>query len=149
MNISIATSDDLEAINRVKVDICHDKTTGYEIAQEESSDSIIETEKQITYVCKINGDVKGFISVHGKSQFSPANEAEFELFVMKNGRGKGVGRALLKKAVNYISNHSDYSRLTLHVLKSSIPAIGLYESTGFNTLNETDGKGKYMFLDVN
>jgi RimJ/RimL family protein N-acetyltransferase len=56
--------------------------------------------------------------------------ADLGLMVAAGHRRRGIGRALLRRAVEW-ARESDVTKLELHVFPDNEPAIALYESFGF------------------
>ena len=78
------------------------------------------------FVATENDTVVGYISF-----YCILDETEIvNVCVMPELRGKGIGRALTKCAIDF-SKENNGSRVMLEVRKSNTPAIKLYESLGF------------------
>ena len=78
------------------------------------------------FVATENDTVVGYISF-----YCILDETEIvNVCVMPELRGKGIGRALTKCAIDF-NRDNNGSRVMLEVRKSNTPAIKLYESLGF------------------
>lgn len=78
------------------------------------------------FVATENDTVVGYISF-----YCILDETEIvNVCVMPELRGKGIGRALTKCAIDF-NRENNGSRVMLEVRKSNTPAIKLYESLGF------------------
>lgn len=78
------------------------------------------------FVATENDTVVGYISF-----YCILDETEIvNVCVMPELRGKGIGRALTKCAIDF-NKEINGSRVMLEVRKSNTPAIKLYESLGF------------------
>ena len=78
------------------------------------------------FVATENDTVVGYISF-----YCILDETEIvNVCVMPELRGKGIGRALTKCAIDF-NRETNGSKVMLEVRKSNTPAIKLYESLGF------------------
>lgn len=78
------------------------------------------------FVATENDTVVGYISF-----YCILDETEIvNVCVMPELRGKGIGRALTNRAIDF-SRENNGSKVMLEVRKSNTPAIKLYESLGF------------------
>ena len=78
------------------------------------------------FVATENDTVVGYISF-----YCILDETEIvNVCVMPELRGKGIGRALTNRAIDF-SRENNGSKVMLEVRKSNAPAIKLYESIGF------------------
>lgn len=71
-----------------------------------------------------------------------------DVAVLPAARGRGVGRALLA-AVEEHARATGCCRLTLEVLDANTRAKGLYESVGFNQVEQAEGAATYFFFAKN
>lgn len=76
-----------------------------------------------------------------------AHEAGLELMVRAEERGRGVGRRLLSRAIEWAAGQPGLSRLALLVFADNAAAIALYQSQGFvlegrrvGAVQEQDGR---------
>jgi len=88
-------------------------------------------------IAKLNGKPVGFaLFFHNYSTFLAQRGIFLEdLFVNPEGRGKGVGRALLGRLAQ-IAIDRDCGRLEWVVLNWNEPAIGFYRSIGATAIDE-------------
>ena len=87
-----------------------------------------------------DGTVVGRLSVARDQHPASAHVADLGLMVAADSRGRGVGTALLQAAVDW-AHGAGVRKLELHVFPWNEPAIGLYESFGFE--REGFRKGHY------
>ena len=76
------------------------------------------------------GEIVGRLSVARDPHPASAHVADLGLMVAARHRRRGIGRALLRQAVEWARVHQ-VDKLELHVFPHNAPAIALYESFGF------------------
>ncbi len=82
------------------------------------------------FVAEHAGEVVGRLSVARDPHPASAHVADLGLMVAAGHRRRGVGRALLGRAVEW-ARDSHVRKLELHVFPHNAPAIALYDSFGF------------------
>jgi len=82
------------------------------------------------FVAETPRGVVGRLSVGRDPHPASAHVADLGLMVAKGHRRRGIGRALLERAVDW-AGRVGVSKLELHVFPHNEPAIQLYEAFGF------------------
>jgi len=82
------------------------------------------------FVVEDGGVVVGRLSVARDPHPASRHVADLGLMVALSHRRRGIGRALLERAVAW-ARESGVRKLELHVFPWNLPAIALYESFGF------------------
>jgi RimJ/RimL family protein N-acetyltransferase len=82
------------------------------------------------FVAEDGGRIVGRLSLSRDSHPASRHVADLGLMVAASHRRQGVGTALLDEAVAW-ARESDVRKLELHVFPWNEPALGLYESFGF------------------
>jgi RimJ/RimL family protein N-acetyltransferase len=82
------------------------------------------------YVAEVDGQLAGRLSLARDQNPASRHVADLGLMVDERFRRRGVGRALLERAVEWARGHG-VAKLELHVFPWNEPAIALYESFGF------------------
>lgn len=77
------------------------------------------------------GKVIGLITADGKRRRAIQHRASIGLSVAYDWRGKGVGHALMERAIAWARETGVITRLELEVLERNDSAIRLYERLGF------------------
>lgn len=140
IEITAATEDDLPLILRFIEDLAvyerlHDKC----VATVEKLRVTLFSEKPAAEViiARLDGQPAGFaLFFHNYSTFLAQRGIHLEdLFVNPDGRGKGVGRALLSRLAR-IAEDRDCGRLEWAVLDWNESAIGFYERIGARPLDD-------------
>lgn len=99
-------------------------------------DGVIKHPKDQHYVvAEVDGKLIGFILVEVSGMYVGRGSVD-DLYVQSEHRGKGVGRALLQTAFEWLKNNGA-KRVGLGVHKSNDVAIRLYKSVGFEEEPET------------
>ncbi|MFL6012688.1 MAG: GNAT family N-acetyltransferase [Gaiellaceae bacterium] len=96
------------------------------------------------YVAEVDGELAGRLSLARDPNPASHHVADLGLMVDSRFRRQGVGRALLRAAVEWAPEHG-VAKLELHVFPWNEPAIALYESFGF----EREGFRKRHYLRSN
>ncbi len=82
-------------------------------------------------VAEVNGEVVGNLGLHPATNVRRAHVAGIGMAVRDDWHGKGVGKALLRSAVDLADNWLNLLRLELTVWADNAVAQRLYESEGF------------------
>jgi RimJ/RimL family protein N-acetyltransferase len=82
------------------------------------------------FVAEAPEGIVGRLSVGRDPHPASAHVADLGLMVAKGHRRRGIGRALLERAVEW-ARGAGVSKLELHVFPHNDPAIRLYEAFGF------------------
>lgn len=82
------------------------------------------------FVAENGGEIVGRLSVARDPHPASRHVADLGLMVAAAHRRRGVGRALLERAVEWAAT-ANVRKLELHVFPHNGPAIALYESFGF------------------
>jgi putative acetyltransferase len=93
------------------------------------------------FVVDDDGEIVARLSVARDPHPASRHVADLGLMVAASHRRRGIGRALLEKAVAWAAE-SGVRKLELHVFPWNRPAIALYESFGF--VREGYRAGHYM-----
>ncbi len=107
-------------------------------------------------VAELNGEVVGYImcrveygrSLTGKG-FIVRKGHIISLAVLPKARRRGIGTALMRKAMEAMKNVYKVDEFYLEVRRSNIPAISLYRKLGFKIVNVIagyyhDGEDAYL-----
>ncbi|ENM5727827.1 GNAT family N-acetyltransferase [Vibrio mimicus] len=89
--------------------------------------------EQYTLVVELEGKVVGHVTLFLTSKVRDKHCAAIAIAVHPNSHGKGVGRFLMKEALNQADNWLNLVRVELEVHSDNLSAISLYEKVGFET----------------
>jgi len=93
------------------------------------------------FVVEAEGAIVGRLSLARDVHPASRHVADLGLMISSSHRRRGIGRALLERAVVW-ARASGVTKLELHVFPWNEPAISLYESFGFE--REGYRKGQYV-----
>jgi putative acetyltransferase len=93
------------------------------------------------YVVEEDAEIVGRLSIARDPHPASRHVADIGLMVASSHRRRGIGRALLERAVEW-SREAGVRKLELHVFPWNRPALELYESFGF--VREGYRKGHYV-----
>jgi ribosomal protein S18 acetylase RimI-like enzyme len=101
------------------------------------------------YIATANGHIVGWVDISAKKKLTEQHCAILGIGVLKEFRGKGIGKALLQTAHEHAWN-SDISRIELDVLNDNKAAIALYKSHGYGLegIKKRAVKLNDQYLDV-
>lgn len=81
-------------------------------------------------VAEVNERIVGFSRCEGSKLKRSSHKVEFGVCVLKEYWGYGIGKNLLKEAVNW-ADLNEIKKITLNVLETNDKAIKLYKKYGF------------------
>jgi RimJ/RimL family protein N-acetyltransferase len=81
-------------------------------------------------VAEVNGRLVGFSRCEGNKLKRTSHKVEFGVCVLKEYWGFGIGKNLLKKAINW-ADSNEIQKINLTVIETNENAIKLYEQNGF------------------
>ena len=102
----------------------------------------LERENSNYFVAEADGQIIGILPVHGGLYEADHHACSLGLYIDKAWRGRGVGRAMMTHAMNWIIAGDVLKRIMLLVYETNIPAIRLYESFGF----EVEGRRRKAYF---
>lgn len=82
-------------------------------------------------------ELVGFVVLAGLSKPGPIEMRRMVINLIQ--RGKGYGRQLLNEAIKLVQDMPDRDRIWLDVNPANEPAVGLYESVGFEECEVPEG----------
>jgi len=85
------------------------------------------------------GGIVGALSVEGGRFRKVRHVGEVGVSVVRDWRGRGVGRCLMEAAIAAAKTSPELARLSLRVFASNAPAVHLYESIGFEVEGRRPG----------
>lgn len=113
------------------------------------SDSIIDRlfeeynkPRAIYYVLEINGIVMGGSGIQQLKNGDPETAELQKMYLKKEARGKGYGRALLEKCIEF-AKKADFKRCYLESLPELKDALRMYEYAGFQYIDSRLGDTGY------
>jgi putative acetyltransferase len=113
------------------------------------SDSIIDRlfeeynkPRAIYYVLEINGIVMGGSGIQLLKKGDRETAELQKMYLKKEARGKGYGRALLEKCIEF-AKEEDYKRCYLESLPELKDALRMYEHAGFQYIESRLGDTGY------
>ncbi len=122
---------------------------GYTVAECDELDLTVEKQEEeigrytqdsgnIYLAAEADGLLVGFCECENGSRRRTAHTAMFSIFIRKEWRNKGVGRALLQRLIEWAAAHPVIEKLTLAVHSTNERALKLYNEFGFKT------EGRYL-----
>ena len=98
--------------------------------------AIFSGSDQYTLVSEMEGKVVGHITLLLTNKARNKHSAAIAIAVHPDSQGKGVGKALMKEALNQADNWLNLVRIELEVHSDNLTAVSFYEKVGF----EVEGK---------
>lgn len=102
------------------------------------------------WIAEDNGKILGGVGLEqitpNNKQIGPVAEVQ-KLYLSAAIRGNGLGRSLMDKLLAYANNHN-YQYLYLETIHHLQPAISLYETLGFEYLDEPLLNNVHPLMDV-
>ena len=98
---------------------------------------------------EFKGLLCGYVSVKPRHQAKIKHTSELNMGIHSEFRGKGIGKFLLQNAVDRVQEEGIIEIIYLMVRSDNVPAISLYEKSGFEKLAvlEKDTKIGNIYLD--
>jgi len=88
----------------------------------------------IALVAELKGNLFGYLTIMPRYQAKLRHTSELNMGVHHTARRKGIGRALLENALRRAGQSGVLEIIYLMVRTDNTPAVGLYESMGFDHL---------------
>lgn len=82
-------------------------------------------------VAELNGNLVGHLDFYGNSRQRIRHTGHFGMGVRAEHRGKGIGKALLTRLIDWAKGAPELEKINLDVLSNNARAIALYRSLGF------------------
>lgn len=118
-------------------------TFRYEVPK--TSDFDNDAIKELRYVYEEDGKVLGWILIHRfSSRPAYSGVGEVSIYISKEARGKGVGRALMEKLISECPKFG-YWTLTSNIFEVNKASIKLHESMGFRYIGYRERVAKDFF----
>ncbi|MFC7226898.1 GNAT family N-acetyltransferase [Salinirubellus salinus] len=133
-----ATQDDLPAVVETIHRALDDETyiVGTTLADEVDRDEVLlrhnELSSRVVFVATVNGEVAGWVHLEHPETPALAHTAELTLGVVKDHRGKGIGRKLLARG-SHCARDLGTEKLYNSVPTTNEGAIAFLESEGWET----------------
>ncbi len=97
-----------------------------------------QTENAIYYVAEWNGEVVGGAGIRKLEGTAEAICELQRMFLKPETRGKGIGRALMEKCMNF-AKAANYTACYLETLPKLSSAVSMYRKFGFEELDKALG----------
>jgi len=82
-------------------------------------------------IAEFSNEIIGNLVCNGSNRRASRHCVSISMSVAKTYRGKGIGKELMRQAIDWARNSSIVKRMDLIVFARNLPAIHLYESLGF------------------
>lgn len=82
-------------------------------------------------VAELDGQLVGHIDFYGGSRKRLQHTGHFGMGISLPFRGRGIGKALLSRLIEWAESNPQLEKINLNVLSSNARAIVLYQSLGF------------------
>ena len=96
-------------------------------------------------VLESDGDICGFVTARGGELTRMSHTAKIEIMIRASDRGKGFGKALMQRCMDWARNTAVVEKLGLSVYATNRPAFQMYQSLGF--LEEGRRRNEYKMAD--
>jgi len=117
------------------------KCTAGTVYQDPTTDdlfSLFQTPKSQLWVAELEGKIVGCCGIFPTENL-PENCTELvKFYISENGRGKGIGKALLEKTIES-AKQLGYSQIYLESIPEFSTAVSIYEKQGFKFLEKPLG----------
>lgn len=140
--IDTASDADARALCRIYTDVLRegrwfithvDEYTGTEESHAKAiRDRNSETNSRLL-VARFEQQVVGALSITGGGLERTRHVGMIELYVAREARGRGVGRALMEAGLIWSQSNPILRKLALHVFEDNTRAVKLYSDLGFRT----------------
>ena len=94
-------------------------------------------------VARVDDRVVGALSIMGGVLERTRHVGMIELYVERDARGRGVGKALMDAGLMWSQSNPILRKLALHVFEDNTRAVELYRGLGF----ETEGRLRNEFME--
>ena len=142
MNFQIrkARKGDAQAILRIHHDVIAEKDYFISVieefhkteeAQREWIQEISENDRDMLLVAEVNTKVIGWLVFKSQDRKRLMHTGSFGVMIHKDYRGKGIGKDLIKKLIQWAQQNPKIEKISLGVFSTNQRAIALYKQLGF------------------
>jgi RimJ/RimL family protein N-acetyltransferase len=112
--------------------LSHEQALGFTLESEQDLIRRHRTQPNAQWLLALEGGrIVGMLDMMGGSRPESAHNVGLGISVAKDWRDRGVGRALMSRAVEWARRTDGVSRIELEVFSDNARAIHLYERMGF------------------
>lgn len=92
---------------------------------------LLASPREIALIAEMNGEIVGLLDTVTEPRRRLAHATRFGLLVASAVRNRGIGRAMVRRLIDWARAHDSIERIELHVHADNASARGLYASLGF------------------
>jgi putative acetyltransferase len=107
---------------------------------------LFQTEGACYYVAKDNDVIIGGCGIYPTEGLPDGCAELVKLYVLQDYRGIGLGKSLMKHAIDFAQEH--YSQLYLETMPELSNAVALYEELGFKSLPDRMGNSGHFSCHI-
>lgn len=99
--------------------------------------SILSMEGSKTYIAELNNRIVAFMNFGSHRRILSLNHGEiYAIYAVREIWGRGVGHALMKKAISYMVDE-ECSKISVNVLLRNVRGMNFYKKHGFSIVAES------------
>lgn len=104
-----------------------------------------EHPNEVLFVAEVEGEVVGWLVFQSEGRIRTRHTGKFGLMIEKAHRGKGLGKQLIMKLLDWAQKHEVIEKVSLFTFATNTRAIELYKRLGF--VEEGRKLKEYKFSD--
>jgi putative acetyltransferase len=106
-----------------------------------------QTAKAQLWVAELNGEIAGCCGIYPTEGLAKTCTELVKFYIHQSTRSKGVGKALMEKCVESALEFG-YKEMYLESLPHFAKAVSIYETQGFETLNQPLGNSGHTTCNI-
>jgi len=92
---------------------------------------LLASPSEIALIAEMSGEIVGLLDTVTEPRRRLSHATRFGLLVAGPVRSRGIGRAMVRRLIDWARAHEAIERIELHVHADNVSARGLYASLGF------------------